>query len=127
MGAPESGGNRTSRIVEARDSVALPVAGSPVRGKKIAYIRRGHFSHTNPRTLDQLRRVFPGYEIEEIDVTRDLLRRHEGVVFANFFHIVRRYWRELLTRRQTVFLAFFRTPYIFRKVRELIHARFAGR
>ena len=94
-------------------------AGAPVRKKKIAYIRRGHFSYSNVRTGEQLRRVFPEYEIEEIDVIDDILRRHEGVVLANLFHIARRYWRELLTRRQTVQLAFYRTPYIFQKIREL--------
>jgi glycosyltransferase involved in cell wall biosynthesis len=126
MGAPESGGNRTSRFIEARDSVTLPPAGVSAR-KKIAYIRRGNFSNTNPRISEQLRRVFPDCEIEEIDVTRDILRRHEGVVLANFFQIIRRYWRALLTRRQTVFLAFYRTPFIFHKIRELVRANFADR
>ena len=102
-------------------------AGAPARKKKIAYIRRGHFSYSNVRTGEQLRRVFPEYEIEEIDVIDDILRRHEGVVLANLFHIVRRYWRELLTRRQTVRLAFYRTPYIFQKIRELVRARLAER
>src|ERR1043165_8768927 len=111
MGAPESGGDRTSQDVEARDSVALSGTAASGWRKKIAYIRRGHFSYSNVRTGEQLRRVFPEYEIEEIDVTRDLLRRNEGVVFANFLHIIGRYWRDLLTRRQTVFLAFYRTPY----------------
>lgn len=103
------------------------MGGAAARKKKVAYIRRGHFSHTNPRIGEQLRRAFPDYEFEEIDVTNDILRRHEGVVLANFFHIVLRYWRELLTRRQTVFLAFYRTPFIFHKIRELIRERLADR
>src|SRR5690242_5598825 len=127
MGTPESGGNRTSQLVETRDGVMLPAAGAPARKRKIAYIRRGHFSYSNVRTGEQLRRVFPEYEIEEIDVIDDILRRHEGVVLANLFHIVRRYWRELLFRRQTVLLAFYRTPYIFHKIRELVRARLADR
>jgi glycosyltransferase involved in cell wall biosynthesis len=104
-----------------------PAAGGSAQKKKIAYIRRGHFSYSNVRTGEQLRRVFPEYEVEEIDVIDDLLRRHEGMVLANLFHIVRLYWRELLTRRQTVLLAFYRTPYIFRKIRELVRTRLAGR
>jgi len=107
--------------------VTLPPAGASVRKKKIAYIRRGHFSNTNPRLGEQLRRVFPECDVEEIDVNLDILRRHEGVVIANFFQIIRCYWRALLTRRQTVFLAFYRTPFIFRKIRELMRARLEGR
>ena len=99
----------------------------PAGKKKIAYLRRGHFSHSNDQLCAQLRRKFPEYEIEEIDVRADLLRPHEGVVLANLGHIVRHYWRELLSRRQTVFLAYYRTPYIFRKIRELVRARFAER
>ena len=99
----------------------------PARKQKIAYIRRGHFSYSNVRTGEQLRRVFPEYEIEELDVIDDILRRHEGVVLANVCHIFRRYWRELLTRRQTVPLAFYRTPFIFQKIRELVRARLAER
>lgn len=101
--------------------------GVTTRKKKIAYIRRGHFSYSNVRTGEQLRRVFPEYEVEEIDVIDDILRRSEGVVLANLVHIVRRYWRQLLTRRQTVLLAFYRTPYIFQKIRELVRARLAER
>jgi glycosyltransferase involved in cell wall biosynthesis len=38
-----------------------------------------------------------------------------------------RYWRELLARRQTVRLCFYRTPYIFRKIRELIREKLEPR
>lgn len=90
---------------------------------KIVLLKRGHFSHSNPRIAEQLRRFWPAFEFEEIDVVHDLLRRHPGIVLGNLWHIFRLYWRDILRRRTTVLLAFYRTPYIFRKIRELIRSR----
>ena len=93
------------------------------RPRKIAYIKRGHFSYSNHRTGEQLRRNFPEFEVEEIDVVADLLRKHKLIVLLNVLCILQRYWRELLSGRQTVRLCFYRTPYIFRKIRQLVRAR----
>ncbi len=95
--------------------------------RKIAYIKRGLFSFSNVRTGEQLRSKFPEFDIEEIDVVRDILRRNEWIVLVNFVWILASYWRDLITRRQTVPLAFYRTPYIFGKVRELIRQRLGPR
>lgn len=48
-------------------------------------------------------------------------------MLKNFFCILRRYWRDLLSRRQTVSLAFYRTPFIFHQLRELIREMLAHR
>ncbi len=95
--------------------------------KKIAYIKRGLFSYSNARTGEQLRKHFPEYDIEEIDLVADILRNHEFIVLKNFLCIIWRYWRDLAARRQTIALAFYRTPYIFRKIRELIREKLAPR
>lgn len=108
-------------------TVGAPAARSAIRGKKIAYIRRGLFSNTNPSVGEQLRAQFPECEIEEIDVVGDILRQHRLVVLINVAWLVWHYWREMLRRRQTVRLAFYRTPYLFRKIRELVRERLRGR
>jgi glycosyltransferase involved in cell wall biosynthesis len=102
-------------------SVSMP------RRKKIAFVKRGLFSYSNLRTAEQLRRMFPEYDLEEIDVEADLLRHQHGILACNLASIVRRYWRELLTNRQTIRLCFYRTPYIFHRIRELIRAQLEPR
>jgi glycosyltransferase involved in cell wall biosynthesis len=97
--------------------------GPGTRPRKIAYIKRGLFSYSNHRTGEQLRRHFPEFEVEEIDVVNDLLRKHKAIILINVLCIFLQYWRELLSRRQTVRLCFYRTPYIFRKIRELVRQR----
>ncbi len=94
---------------------------------KIAYIKRGNFSYSNTRTGEQLRRLFPEYEIDEIDVANDILRKHKAVVLLNILCVLCHYWRELLTGRQTIRLCFYRTPYIFQKIRQLVRARLEPR
>ncbi len=70
---------------------------------------------------------FPEYEIEEIDVVSDLLRRQPSIVLSNLFWVVRRYWRRLLTGRHTIRYCYYRTPYIFHKIRDLVRARLEPR
>lgn len=91
--------------------------------KKIAYLKRKLFSYSNVRTSEQIQRLFPEFEIDEIDIVNDLLRKHKLVVAINIVCVILRYWREILSRRQTVDLCFYRTPYIFRKIRELVRKR----
>jgi glycosyltransferase involved in cell wall biosynthesis len=97
------------------------------RRPKIAFIKRGLFSYSNLRTAEQLRLQFPEYDLEEIDIEVEILRHQRGVVARNFASIVSRYWRELLTKRQTIRLCFYRTPYIFQQIKELLRARLEPR
>lgn len=90
---------------------------------RIAYLTNGLFSYSNRRTAEQLRLVFPEYDLEEIDVVTDLLRPHKGLVVVNFVHVCRQYWREILSRRFSIRRCFYRTPYLFRKIRELLRRR----
>lgn len=108
--------------------MAFPSAApKPAPRKKIAYIKRGIFSHSNIRTGEQLRARFPEFEVEELDVVKELLQAHPWIVLVNLFAIVRRYWRQILCRRQSVHTAFYRTPYIFGKIRDLVRSRIQPR
>jgi len=113
----------TQERVEPQGSGTHSPADAPKGPRKIAFIKRGLFSYSNPRTGEQLRRTFPGYEVEELDVLEDILKKNKHVVAINLLCIVLRYWRELLSRRQTFRSCFYRTPYIFRKIRQLVRAR----
>lgn len=87
--------------------------------KKIAFIKKGVFSHTNTSVGHLLVKYFPEYEVEFIDVG-DLVNAHRGIVFKNYFDILRLYSWDLLTRKRVVWDCFYHTDYMFRKVKELV-------
>lgn len=89
-------------------------------GKRVAYIKRGLFSYSNVRTGEQLRRVFPGYEVEEIDIVADFLRQRKSIVLQNAFHMLRLYGPAIVARRLDFRLCFYRTPYIFHQIRRFV-------
>ncbi len=97
---------------------------SPV---KIAFIKRGSFSGSNGRTRCELERNFPEFELEEIDVGLDLLKRNPHVMLINWLWVFALYGWAILRHRRPVSPCFYYTPYIFRQIRRLLLARLAGR
>jgi glycosyltransferase involved in cell wall biosynthesis len=93
--------------------------------RRIAFIKRGLFSYSNVRTLEQLRAQFSTHEIEVIDVSSDLLQRRPWVPLLAALAAFGCYGRRLLTRRQSLRAVFFRTPFAFHATRRLIRARLA--
>jgi hypothetical protein len=90
---------------------------------KIAFIKRGRFSYSNDRTLEQLRLHFPEYEIEVVDVVRDLLRWHPWVPLLNLLAVGRAFGRHMASGNLTIWNTFYHTAFISRQVRRLILAR----
>ena len=90
------------------------------RKKKIAFIHRGSFSHSNSRLRDLLVAQFPEFEVETFDIGKDILRRFPGVVLLNLLHVFWLYGVEIVCRRRSVRDCFYRTPYIFLKIKVLI-------
>ena len=90
--------------------------------KKIAFIKEGNYSHINRSVRDILIRQFPDCEVEEIDVLADLLRRERTAIPVNFCHILKLYGPDIISRHKTVRDSFFRTPYIFHKVKRAVQA-----
>jgi len=92
----------------------------PSARKRIAFIKRGPFSHTNTRVAELLREGFPEFDLEVIDLDHEIFLRSKKVVITNIFHIVRMYGWDIFRRKRTVRDCFYRTPYIFRFVKGLI-------
>jgi glycosyltransferase involved in cell wall biosynthesis len=88
--------------------------------RKIAFIKRGRFSYSNDRTLEQLRRHFPEHEIEVIDVVQDLLRWHPWVPLVNLLAVWRAFGRHMASGTLTIWNTFYHTPFIARQIRRLI-------
>jgi len=94
---------------------------------KIAFIKRKRFSHINAALRAQWERCFPEFDLEEIDVFRDFILRRPDIVLRNLFEILRIYGRDILHRRRTLLLCFYRTPYIFRAIRGWLRSRLGAR
>src|SRR3954464_5907035 len=95
--------------------------------KKIAFIKRGSFSHTNARVAELLARHFPEFEVETIDISEALVRRSRWLVIANVCHVVWLYFRELVSGRKTIQNSFCRTPYFFSRVKRYLNERLGRR
>lgn len=94
---------------------------------KIAFIKRKRFSHINAALRAQLERCFPGFEVEEIDVYRDFILRRPDVVARNVVEVLRMYGKDIARRRRELGLCFYRTPYIFRAIRDWLRGRLEPR
>jgi glycosyltransferase involved in cell wall biosynthesis len=90
--------------------------------KKIAFIKFGDFSHVNARVGPSLRQYFPEYELEVIDVM-ELLGRNRAARFFNSLHILRYYGSDLLSGRRSFETCYFRTPYMFHRIRNRMRQR----
>ncbi len=95
--------------------------------QKIAFIKRGHFSGTNRRTREELARNFPEFDVEEIDIGLDLLKKNPGVMLLNWLWVFALYGWAILRHRRPVSPCFYYTPFIFRQIRRLLLAHLAGR
>ncbi|MCE9609008.1 MAG: glycosyltransferase family 4 protein [Chthoniobacter sp.] len=95
--------------------------------RKIAFIKRGLFSNTNRRTREELERNFPEFQVEEIDIGLDLLKKHPGVMLLNWLWVFALYGWAILRHSRPVSPCFYYTPYIFRQIRRLLLAHLAGR
>ena len=92
--------------------------------QKIAFIKMGRFSHTNESVRQELCRNFPNFEIETIDVA-DLIKSKKKIVLANIFFLIKEYGLDLLLGRKDLVTSFFRTTYIFKKIKTLLADHFS--
>ena len=110
---------------ESNDQGADPSNQAP--RKKIGFIKRGTFSGTNRRTREELIRNFPEFDLEEVDVGLDLLKKHPSIFLWNWIWVFLLYAWPLLRHQRPLAPCFYYTPYLFRKIRKLLLAHFAGR
>lgn len=95
--------------------------------QKIAFIKRGHFSGSNRRTCEELERIFPEFDLEEIDIGLDLLKKKPGIMLLNWLCVFALYGWAILRHRRPVSPCFYYTPFIFHQIRRLLLAHLAGR
>ncbi len=94
------------------------------KGKRIAFIRPKAWPLANRIVEGVLKEQFPDHEVDTIDVS-SLVRRRPGLILVNSIATALLYGKDIAQRRKKFRLAFWRTPYIFRQVRRLVHKRIA--
>lgn len=81
--------------------------------KRIAYVQLGSFSHANHYIARSLRKHFPDYEIDIIDVAVSL-RANKRVRLLNLLHTLKEYGKEILLGRRKPRECMYHTSYLFR-------------
>jgi glycosyltransferase involved in cell wall biosynthesis len=100
--------------------------------QKIAFIKKGSFSHINDSLLGELAREFPGYRIEVINAPDLVDRDARGPVtraarrWVNRLYAVKEFGRYLLPGGKKLKHCLPRTSYFFRRMRGALRARLAG-
>ena len=100
---------------------------APGGKRKIAFIKRGPFSHTNTRVAELLTENFPGLTVELVDMDEELFLRSKWVVVWNVLIVLRLYGWDIFCRRRSIRECFYRTPYIFRFIKRLMETRLGPR
>ncbi len=86
-------------------------------GKKIAFIKlQGH--PINASIRQTLTKHFPSLEVDVIDVG-ELIKNKKTLVLANMFFVFKEYGLEILLGRKKIKECFWRTTYIFRRIKIL--------
>lgn len=89
--------------------------------RKIAYVRFREFSGTNRSVLLQLRRVFPEYEVVDVDLDR-LIPRFAPLQFLNLPSVALEYPNIFFSKNRTYAWTKWVTSYMFRAIRKKIAA-----
>src|SRR5688500_8179949 len=94
--------------------------------RKILYIQIGvGFLFPNRKVIEQLKKHYPGYEIELFDILHQV-KKNVLVVLTNLLYIVKEYYPEFIKGNKSVFSAkyqFLGTTYIFRHFSNLIREK----
>ena len=86
-------------------------------GKKFAYLKV-HSHPINASIVQTLTENFPGFQIDVIDFGQ-LIKSQKTLVLANVFSVFREYGLEILLGRKKIRECFWRTTYVFRKIKTL--------
>lgn len=86
--------------------------------KRIAFIKRGSFSHLNEYFLEAVLKTFPDHKIEVFDIKEDLV--HPIIFYLNYFHILKEYGREIFLSKREFNNCTLRTTFIFRKIKAAV-------
>jgi glycosyltransferase involved in cell wall biosynthesis len=95
-----------------------------VRRKHIAFIRPKAWPLANSIVDGVIKDQFPDHEVDIIDVSA-MVRQRTTIIIVNSIVTIILYGKDIILRRKKFRLAFWRTPYIFRKIRKLIRDQVA--
>jgi len=97
-------------------------AGAARQHDRIAFVQTGPFPYANVFVEEQLRRSFPEYQVDVINVL-DLVRSSRTRVARLVTEAVRLYGVDMARGRRLLRAAYVHTPYFFRTARDLVLAR----
>lgn len=86
---------------------------------KIAFIQKGTVPLASEQVAGVLQSNFPQLEVEVIDVKMLLVRR-KGILLTNLFHTLKTYGPDIVAGEKRLKETFFRTPYLFQKIKHLL-------
>src|SRR5215216_3958178 len=87
--------------------------------KRIAFIRPKAWPLANRIVDGVIQQQFPDYAVDVIDIST-LIRKRPDIVLVNSIATALLYGKDIAQRRKKFRLAFWRTPYIFRQVQQLV-------
>jgi glycosyltransferase involved in cell wall biosynthesis len=87
--------------------------------KRIAFIRPKAWPLANRIVDGVIQEQFPDYEVDVIDISR-LIRKRPDIILVNSIATALLYGEDIAQGRKKFRIAFWRTPYIFRQVRQLV-------
>lgn len=94
--------------------------------QSILFVKLGRFSYTNDAVAEQLARNFPRHELVIADV-KDYVRRSNLTLARNLIEEVATFGPSVLRNRVDLHAYFFRTPFIFRRLNQMITADYAAK
>ncbi len=89
---------------------------------KILVIKLGKFSHINMNTIYQLKKHFPKFEIDVLDLLQ-IIRRDYFLILINTLFIFIEYFFEFITLRKSIFKLqhyFYGTTYLFKRLSKIL-------
>jgi glycosyltransferase involved in cell wall biosynthesis len=93
--------------------------------RRILFVKLGHFSYTNDEVMAQLARNFPGHDLIVADV-KDLVKRDYFTLGYNVLAEVATFGPSVLKNRGDLHAFFFRTPFMFRRLNEMLEETYAA-
>jgi len=93
--------------------------------KRILFAKLGHFSYTNDEVMQQIEKNFPEHDLIVADV-KDYARRGKLAAAYNLLHELATYGPSVLRSRGDLHAFFFRTPFMFRHLNQMLDREFSA-
>lgn len=95
------------------------------RKQRIAFIRPRNWPLANRIVEDVIQEQFPDYSVDVFDISK-MIRTRPDIILRNSLETLALYGSEIARRSKKFRLAFWRTPYIFQQIRELVESQISS-